>query len=83
MMKRRPGCLLTARWGPTRGLAGGTGGWPASPSGTGVANYEFYNLVTDPNEATNLIAGSYTLTAAQDAAYNELVSDYASIWSTY
>jgi hypothetical protein len=48
-----------------------------------VANYEFYNLVADPNEATNLIAGSYTLTAAQDAAYNELVNDYANIWSAY
>ncbi len=70
-------------WKIMRKDGSGTGPWPASPSGTGVANYEFYNLVADPNEATNLIAGSYTLTAAQDAAYNELVNDYANIWSAY
>jgi hypothetical protein len=68
-------------WKIMRKDGSGTGPWPGS--GTGVANYEFYNLVADPNEATNLIAGSYTLTAAQDAAYNELVNDYANIWSAY
>lgn len=64
----------------------GTGSWPvASQPGTGVTDYEFYDLVNNPNElpGSNLILGSFTLTPGQLAAYNELVNDYGTIWSSY
>ncbi len=78
-------------WKIIRKAGSGTGGWPsvtggASHTGTGIANYEFYDLVANPNEiaASNLILGPFTLTAAQYAAYTELVTDYTTtVWSSY
>lgn len=71
-------------WKIIRKDGSGTGGWPLTQTGTGVANYEFYNLVADPNETTNLIGGSYSLTADQFSAYNSLVTDYTTtVWSSY
>ena len=82
-------CLVQLQYKIIRDRSTGVGGWPASPIGTGNSMDKLFDLKTDPLEQTNLIAGSFNLTALEPthpgivSAYNSLVASYATWTSTY
>lgn len=80
LVKRVTYSSVTKDWKLVRLVSTGTGSWP---SGTGNATDQFFDLTTDPLETTNLIAGTYTLTAEQANAYSVLTSSYATYTNTY
>jgi hypothetical protein len=67
-------------WKLVRLVSTGVSGFP---SGTGNATDQFFDLTADPLEATNLIAGTYTLTAEQSNAYSVLTTSYLTYTSSY
>lgn len=62
----------------------GTGvtGFPSGTGGSPVAGMEYYDLLLDPNETTNLIGtGPINLTGAALTAYNTAVADFTTKFS--
>lgn len=74
--------LCYARYKLIKLTSTGTGGFPASTAGVPVAGCEFFDLLSDPNEQTNLIGTNpINLTGAAKTAYDAAVVQFTTAFS--
>lgn len=70
--------LVRRPTGPNPSAGVGVTGWPSGTAGVAVSGLEFYNMLTDPNQTTNLIGSTpINLTGPTLTAYNAAVAGYA------